>query len=154
MGGESATILIPRTNNVAVDRASEALLPPTTHVVVQNEIESETTLEYINITFQRSLPVSVIVNPAPLPFDNELRTVPWEKVYFLVLSEDDAKTLAKVVGALETTPVCAGLGRRAAANATDPAISASSSFARVNPSPEAHSKKCVISIHFVVNVLK
>lgn len=83
-------------NNCPADTASEALYPPITHLVLQNEIGAEITLEYINVAHERHIPV--ILNPSPLPFDDDLRRFPWEKVTYLVISEDDAETLMRGLG--------------------------------------------------------
>lgn len=83
-------------NNCPADTASEALYPPITHLVLQNEIGAEITLEYINVAHERRIPI--ILNPSPLPFDDDLRRFPWEKVTYLVISEDDAETLVNGLG--------------------------------------------------------
>ncbi len=89
-------------NNCPADTANEALYPPISHLVLQNEIGPEITLEYITVAHERKIPV--ILNPSPLPFDDELRRFPWEKVTYLVISEDDADTLAKGLGLEVTSP--------------------------------------------------
>jgi ribokinase len=70
------------------------LLRPHTHLVLQNEIPFEDTLACIVAT--RS-DVSVIYNPSPLPSSEQLSSIPWDKVRWLVVNEIEAMGLLSYI---------------------------------------------------------
>jgi len=60
-----------------------------THLLLQNEIHISSTYYAI----QNSLKAIIIMNPSPLPSDEEIRIIPWDRVDWLIVNEAEAEGL-------------------------------------------------------------
>ncbi|TDL24577.1 Ribokinase-like protein [Rickenella mellea] len=89
--GSNVSTIIPGANIYSLDPAKDAIVPPITHLLLQNEIELRVTLEYIEMAHSRDIPV--ILNLSPLPPDDALRDFPWQRISYLILTDNEAETL-------------------------------------------------------------
>ncbi|KAI0086875.1 Ribokinase-like protein [Irpex rosettiformis] len=95
--GENSIILHRGANY----RISPAVLPPYqdrleyTHLLLQNEIPFDVTLDYLNHSSTRSHPsnTTTFFNPSPMPTPDEIVQFPWEKLDWLIVNEGEALDL-------------------------------------------------------------
>ncbi|EJU01595.1 Ribokinase-like protein [Dacryopinax primogenitus] len=80
------------TNHLALHPPSYHLAPPITHLLLQNEILQETTLEFLKYAKEKG--IRTIYNPSPLLPKEEIAKFPWGMVDYLLLNEHEAAALA------------------------------------------------------------
>lgn len=81
--------MVPGANTHAIDSPETLLVPPVTHLVLQNEIDFSVTTNFIEVAHNRG--IIVIINPSPLPNASQLHSIQWQKIEYLVLSEEEAE---------------------------------------------------------------
>ncbi|PPQ93329.1 hypothetical protein CVT25_014458 [Psilocybe cyanescens] len=94
--GENSIILFPGANYSDLHEQSFARhpdgpgwFPTSTHLLLQNEIPLPAT--YYALHSAKAQGAVVVVNPSPLPEEEEMRRFPWEKVDWLVVNEAEAR---------------------------------------------------------------
>jgi len=103
--GENSIILFPGANHSKLHekqfvRESKDWFPETTYLLLQNEIDMQST--YYALYNARN--ATVILNPSPLPSPSEIRELPWHKVDWLIVNEAEAEGLYLSMSGTEETP--------------------------------------------------
>ncbi|KIK64921.1 hypothetical protein GYMLUDRAFT_94406 [Collybiopsis luxurians FD-317 M1] len=91
--GENSIILFKGANYAAHPKTT--ISPETTHLLLQNEIPFEDTLNYLNAAAEIS--AITIFNPSPMPSEEEIRTFPWDKLTWLIVNEGEASDMYKAL---------------------------------------------------------
>lgn len=81
--------MVPGANAHAIESPESLLVPPVTHLVLQNEIDFSVTANFIDVAHNRG--IIVIINPSPLPNASQIHSIQWQKIEYLVLSEEEAE---------------------------------------------------------------
>ncbi|KAG6908924.1 hypothetical protein DXG01_002703 [Tephrocybe rancida] len=102
--GENSIILFPGANHSRLSEETWATsgltFPQCTHLLLQNEIHSESTLYALN----NSNGAITIYNPSPMPSAQEINNFPWGKVDWLIVNEGEAKDLHTALSGLDLLP--------------------------------------------------
>jgi len=94
--GENSIILFPGANHSRVHEEMDEKKPReermflnSTHLLLQNEIHVSSTYYAI----QNSVKAIIIMNPSPLPSDEEIQVFPWDRIDWLIVNEAEAEGL-------------------------------------------------------------
>ena len=95
--GENSIVLFKGANyhNRAPSPADFTPIP--THIVLQNEIPLESTIQYLTLASSDGRNAATIFNPSPLPSEQEISSFPWAKVSWLIVNEGEAEDLLAVL---------------------------------------------------------
>ncbi|EIM87248.1 Ribokinase-like protein [Stereum hirsutum FP-91666 SS1] len=74
-------------------KSSEPLTSTITHILLQNEIPSQTTISHLTHFHHQS--ATTIFNPSPMPSREELFHFPWKHLDWLLVNEGEAEALLK-----------------------------------------------------------
>ncbi|KZO99247.1 Ribokinase-like protein [Calocera viscosa TUFC12733] len=99
--GENCIILYAGTNLLPLGPPSEHLVPPITHLLLQNEIRQDTTLAFLKYAKQNG--IKTVYNPSPLLPPEEIAKFPWDMVDYLLLNEHEAAALADATSPGQTS---------------------------------------------------
>jgi ribokinase len=103
--GENSIVLFKGANYHKRIPTPADLVPRPTHLVVQNEIPLESTIEYLTIAHQDpNARITTVFNPSPLPTEEEIRSFPWDKVSWLIVNEGEAEDLLAVLDSSYQSP--------------------------------------------------
>jgi len=101
--GENSIVLHHAANYIELPPPTPGSLEGFTHLLLQNEIPFESTMEYLSAA--HALGVITIMNPSPLPTAEQTRGFPWEKLTWLIVNEGEARDLLTSVGEPHTVDV-------------------------------------------------
>ncbi|KAJ7779246.1 Ribokinase-like protein [Mycena metata] len=91
--GENSIILFKGANYASLPPYT--VPPDTTHIVLQNEIPLQSTIEYL--ARGSSSGISAIFNPSPMLAPEQLKTFPWNQVTWLIVNSGEALDLCKAL---------------------------------------------------------
>ncbi|OCH91184.1 Ribokinase-like protein [Obba rivulosa] len=89
--GENCIILHKGANYASLPSSNIPLLSTFTHLLLQNEIPFEETVDYLSGAHGSG--VATIFNPSPMLSDQQIQTFPWEKLTWLVVNAGEAEHL-------------------------------------------------------------
>ncbi|KAJ2920083.1 hypothetical protein MD484_g305, partial [Candolleomyces efflorescens] len=94
--GENSIVLFPGANHSELHEtknvsSSEPRFPDATHLLLQNEINYQSTLASLLKAKDEGL--CTIFNPSPMLSPAQIRTFPWDKVDWLLINEGEAEAL-------------------------------------------------------------
>jgi ribokinase len=67
----------------------ECVFANSTHLLLQNEIHMSSTYYAIH----NSVKATIIMNPSPLPSEEQIREFPWDRIHWLIVNEAEAEGL-------------------------------------------------------------
>ncbi|KAJ7041020.1 Ribokinase-like protein [Mycena alexandri] len=91
--GENSIILFKGANYASLP--TYTVPPDTTHIVLQNEIPLQSTIEYL--ARGSSSGISTIFNPSPMLAPEQLKIFPWNQVTWLIVNSGEALDLCKAL---------------------------------------------------------
>lgn len=87
-------VLFKGANHVPLAAPTTSTFEPYTHMLLQNEIPFETTLEYLAISKHSPRIITVTFNPSPMPTPTQIsREIRWDCIDWLVVNEGEAREL-------------------------------------------------------------
>ncbi|KZP17044.1 Ribokinase-like protein [Athelia psychrophila] len=93
-GGENSIILFKGANHATLAAPTTSSFEPYTHMLLQNEIPFETTLEYLSMSKHSQRPITVTYNPSPMPTPAQISgEIRWDCIDWLVVNEGEAREL-------------------------------------------------------------
>lgn len=95
--GENSIVLFKGANYHKRTPSPADFTPTPTHIVLQNEIPLELTIDYLTLASSDGRTAATIFNPSPLPSEQEITSFPWEKVSWLIVNEGEAEDLLAVL---------------------------------------------------------
>lgn len=87
-------VLFKGANYSSLAAPTASSLEPYTHLLLQNEIPFETTIEYLSLSKHSQRLITVTYNPSPMPTPAQISSeIRWDCIDWLVVNEGEAREL-------------------------------------------------------------